>query len=217
MKTSIKAGEIYDSNSFGSVEVLEFINSNNIRIRFLDTGSETTTTRSQLIYGGMKDKNKSLVYGVGYIGYGNYGSIKDGVPSKAYYCWSAMIERCYCKKFLKKSCAYIGCSVCDEWHNFQNFAEWYYKNYPTDGLKYELDKDIKIKGNKLYSPEICMFVTRKENSTQAQAKRYKLLSPSGDVVEAYNLKKFCDENGLSNRNLCSSREKSKGWILLERL
>ena len=45
---------------------------------------------------------------------------------------------------------YLDVTVCEEWHNFQNFAKWFYENYyEISGEKMRLDKDILIKGNKM--------------------------------------------------------------------
>jgi hypothetical protein len=51
--------------------------------------------------------------------------------------------------------------VCKEWHNYQTFAEWYYK-YHIEG--YRLDKDLKVMGTKVYSPETCTFIPVELNS-----------------------------------------------------
>ena len=70
-----------------------------------------------------------------------------------------MLKRCYSKKCQKKQPAYKGCIVCEEWHNFQNFAKWYEENYyDVDGERMCLDKDILVKHNKIYSPDTCIFV-----------------------------------------------------------
>jgi hypothetical protein len=76
-----------------------------------------------------------------------------------------MMRRCYDIKSYEKIHSYASCYVCDEWKNFQNFAEWYDKNY------YEIcnetmciDKDILSKGNKIYSPKTCVFVPQPINS-----------------------------------------------------
>lgn len=69
-----------------------------------------------------------------------------------------MIKRCYNQKCLLKDNTYRGCSVCDEWLNFQNFGEWYDENYyevPNEVM--DLDKDILHKGNKIYSPDNCVL------------------------------------------------------------
>ena len=75
-----------------------------------------------------------------------------------------MLERCYDEKCQEKHPTYIDCSVTEEWLCFQNFADWYYKNYYY--VKDEtmcLDKDILHKGNKIYSPENCVFVPNNIN------------------------------------------------------
>ena len=71
-----------------------------------------------------------------------------------------MVQRCYDEKFRHKWQSYVDCFVCDEWLNYQTFADWYVKNYRED---WQLDKDILIKDNKIYSPETCMFVPKEIN------------------------------------------------------
>lgn len=77
------------------------------------------------------------------------------VKCPVYRKWSSMIERCYCLKHQARRPTYINCFVCKEWLVFTNFAKWFEVNN-IDG--YELDKDIKVKGNNIYSPEKCLFV-----------------------------------------------------------
>ncbi|MBL4951074.1 hypothetical protein JK635_02315 [Neobacillus sp. YIM B02564] len=75
-----------------------------------------------------------------------------------------MLERCYSNYSSKRYPTYEKCSVTDEWLNYQNFAAWYDENYyEVDGEKMELDKDILIKGNKVYSPDACVFVPKRIN------------------------------------------------------
>ena len=98
--------------------------------------------------------HSNLVQGIG---------INDiGCNSKTvlYKKWSRMLARCYDSKYHEKYPTYIKCEVCDEWKKLSRFKEWFDKNY-IDG--YELDKDILIKGNKLYSPDTCCFVPREIN------------------------------------------------------
>lgn len=74
---------------------------------------------------------------------------------KSYDVWTGMLERCYSQKYQEREPAYKGCSVCDEWLLFSNFKKWFDNNYIKG---YALDKDILVKGNKVYSPETCCFV-----------------------------------------------------------
>ena len=98
-------------------------------------------------------------YGMGYLGEGKYKGKENGKPTKCYDTWKSMLERCYDPKYHEKEPTYIDCKVCDEWLCFQNFAEWFYDNYyEVEGERMALDKDILNKGNKIYSPNNCIFV-----------------------------------------------------------
>lgn len=104
-------------------------------------------------------------YGVGYMGIGPYVSVEDKKTVKAYAVWADMIRRCYDKSYLKTRPTYQGCTVCEEWKNYQNFAKWHKENYyEFDGDRIALDKDIIKKGNKIYSPNTCVYVPNRINS-----------------------------------------------------
>ena len=104
------------------------------------------------------------MYGIGYIGIGEHKPCINGVCTKEYVVWRNMLRRCYDKEHQKVYKTYKGCTVAREWHNFQNFAEWYNKEYYDIGEELELDKDIMIKGNKKYSPEGCLLVPSRINT-----------------------------------------------------
>ena len=74
--------------------------------------------------------------------------------------WKKMLERCYSEKRLQKYPSYKGCSVCEEWLTFSNFKAWMEKQ---DWENKHLDKDILFPGNKVYSPDTCVFVDAKVN------------------------------------------------------
>ena len=75
--------------------------------------------------------------------------------------WKGMLRRCYSSKFHQKRPSYIGCSVCDEWLTFSNFKAWMELQ---DWEGKQLDKDLLKEGNKVYSPEHCIFVDSKINT-----------------------------------------------------
>ena len=78
-----------------------------------------------------------------------------------YQAWMAMLERCYSTKYQERHPTYIGCSVSEEWLRFSNFRGWM---ECQDFKDKQLDKDILLEGNKVYSAETCVFVSGMVNS-----------------------------------------------------
>ena len=99
---------------------------------------------------------KSLIFGVG-INDTNDIVISNNTKDICYQHWYDMIRRCYDPKSLSRNPTYKGCYVCEEWNKFSNFKKWFDDNY-VEG--WQLDKDILIKGNKVYSPETCCFIPK---------------------------------------------------------
>ena len=109
--------------------------------------------------GDMKAKEKSFVYGVGVYDVEACATLNN--LNLASLRWREMLRRCYSPNFLFQNPSYKGCSVCNEWLSFSNFKRWFDNNY-VDG--YQLDKDILVKGNKIYSPNTCCFVPQEINN-----------------------------------------------------
>ena len=105
------------------------------------------------------------VHGVGCLGEGKYKSRLSGKSpiTKEYQLWAGIITRCYVEKALLEHPTYRNVTVCDEWHNFQNFAKWFYEesNYQKG---WDLDKDLFSANSKIYSPETCIFIPHELNS-----------------------------------------------------
>ena len=83
------------------------------------------------------------------------GKLKQLRTCHFYHAWKHMIARCYSQKFQAKYPTYRGCSVTPGWHSFAAFRAWMLTQ-PWEGS--ELDKDILEPGNKVYSPDACIFV-----------------------------------------------------------
>lgn len=60
--------------------------------------------------------------------------------------------------------SYIGCSMSDNFKDFQFFAAWHtlQVGYGIEG--YQLDKDILLQGNKVYSEDTCVLVPQALNN-----------------------------------------------------
>lgn len=74
--------------------------------------------------------------------------------------WRGILARCYDRNFLLTRPSYKGCKVAKEWLKFSNFRNWMLQQN-WQGL--ELDKDLVVKNNKIYSPETCLFVEARVN------------------------------------------------------
>ena len=203
---------IYDSINYGKFRVLNYINANTVVIEFIKTNYKTIATSKHIKSGAVKDLLYPIVRGVAFFGVGTHKCNDNGKRTEKYRAWNSMIDRCYSEKVQESNPAYKGCTVCDEWLNFQNFGAWFDKNY-IEG--YQLDKDIKIDGNRVYSPGACLFVSQKDNSTKAKAKEYLMIDPSGCEVKIYNMKSFCNDNGLCWKQMSAvfvgNHGEHKGW------
>lgn len=152
-------------NSLGSkMWIVKYIKSINMMVQFED-GYVTKTTYQHFLNGNVKNPNNRSIFGVGYLGIGDYQVYIKGKAIDQYISWKAMFSRCYNSKFQVKRPTYIGCTICDEWLNFQNFAKWYNENfYQIEGQTMALDKDILQKNNRVYSPSTCVYVPENINN-----------------------------------------------------
>jgi len=209
----MQIGSLHCTLRYGMLEVIGYTRNTEVSVRFITTGYETVAQVAHIRRGRVKDKLLPQVFGVGFVGDGKYSPSYNGKDSAAYVSWHGMLQRCYSEAFKTKSPTYRLCTVCEKWHNFQNFAQWF-DLHGEKGL--QLDKDILVEGNKIYSPETCIFVTPKENSTKAHAKFYNFISPSGNKVHIYNLVEFCKGRDINHKNMSAVhsgiRNHHKGWV-----
>lgn len=117
-----------------------------------------------------------------------------------------MIQRCFDAKFKQRSPTYEDVTCCDEWLSFANFFSWVNRevDYMGRPVGFELDKDILVKGNKIYSPEACSFVPTAVN---------KLLTDSGGARGIYPVGvTFNKAKGKFTTQLnCFGRKKHLGY------
>lgn len=191
------AGTIHETNSNGNLEIVEYKSQKSVLVEFTDTKCRIHTYASQIRSGSVKDKMKPSVHGVGYFGEGKYIASKSGSRTSQYGTWVNMISRCYSGRFP----TYDDCSVHPDWHDFQVFAKWYDENHPNDGCDYDLDKDIKVHGNRVYSADTCLFVTPFENMASVRSRFGVFISPDGEVVNVYNFAEFGRDNNLDPSGL----------------
>lgn len=158
-----RVGEIHINKQGCEFKIIECLNSKKLTLMFLDSYEHTLYNRcyTDVLKGEVKNPYYPSVYTVGYIGVGKYSNKSH---PEIYEKWKRMIHRCYDEKSLISTPCYRETSVCTEWHNLQNFGEWYEENYnPKTMQGWQLDKDILQNGNKIYSPETCCFIPQDVN------------------------------------------------------
>ena len=110
-------------------------------------------------------KKSKLVFGVG-TNDADYFVCKHENRKQVWMCpyyrtWTSMLGRAYNDKLKKRYPTYEGATVCEEWHSFMCFRAWM-ETQNWEGK--QLDKDLLVRGNKVYSPTTCVFVDKVVNT-----------------------------------------------------
>lgn len=167
-------GKIFSTNNCGNLKIIEYNGATNVIVEFITTKTIHSTTMSNIKSGSVSDPMYPTVYGVGYMGIGEYKSrIGTNPQTVCYKRWKEILNRCYnpeCSAY--KFYGGNGAFICEEWKNFQNFASWWYSNFPNwEGIKIAIDKDLLCKGNKEYCPEYCCFLPQEINEALTLRKK----------------------------------------------
>ena len=154
-----------ETNNCGKCIIIDYENCDKVKVRFIEPEYEKFCQLGTLVRGGVTNPYFPSVFGKGFIGVGKYTS-KD---KRVYRLWKAMLGRCYNPNIPESIKTYSDVTVCDEWLNFQNFATWcnsqkFFNAKDNQGNSYQLDKDILVEGNKVYSPDTCCFVPQEINN-----------------------------------------------------
>lgn len=115
-----------------------------------------------------------IVFGIGFndvspISYG-------GIHIDSYAAWKNMLKRCYDLKWQSNNKTYVGCSVSSDWLTFSNFKQWFDSRHLAG---WQIDKDLLLPGNKIYSSETCLFVPKSLNSFLTAHDSYRGQYPLG--------------------------------------
>ena len=165
-------GKVCKSKSSGDFKILKYNDSANVEIQFVNTGYCKVAEIKEVRNGLIKDPYTPSVFGVGILGT-KYPSRTNGVRTKEYVLWKSMLERCYSTILKKRHPTYIDCEVSDNFKSFEYFYEWCNKQIGFSNKDWHLDKDLLVKGNKLYSENTCVFIPSEINTllTKREASR----------------------------------------------
>lgn len=182
-KRSVSVGDVFINKQGTSAVVLEYLSSNRVKVKFQDLHGDVRFFEVRnLKSGNFRNYYDKTIYGVGFIGKGEHLPYVNKERTEAYNHWSKSMERCYSESYQKVQPSYVGCTVSDEWHNFQVFGDWKESNEYYQ-LGFQLDKDILVKGNKIYSPDTCCFLPPILNSILGDSKVRRGCSPKGTYYD----------------------------------
>lgn len=162
----ISVGKVFSSKNCGKFKVLEYTDSRNVLVEFLETKTRKTVSAGNIRRGAVGDMFAKTVAGVGCLG--NASPKLNGSFVKGYWTWVAMLTRCYNKDYQSNYRSYSECYVSENFKDFEKFQLWCSRQIGFDqlddkGKNFVLDKDILIKGNKKYSEDNCVFLPQELN------------------------------------------------------
>ncbi len=94
--------------------------------------------------------------------------------------WQAMSQRCKLDgSFQNAHPSYVGCTMSENFKDFQFFVEWHMQQIGYGFYKYQLDKDILIKGNRIYDCNTCVLIPQSLNKFLCDRERMRGEWPLG--------------------------------------
>ena len=201
LKKAEYEGKVFKTNNYGDVEVVEYINSSVVKIRFINTNHVKEEYLGSVRSGHVRDDSVPSTCGFGYIDI--EGASIGRNMTKEYQLWNNMINRCYNEKGLSSNPSYKDCHVSEEWRYLSNFKDWCHNQIGFNRDGWHLDKDILVKDSKMYSPETCCFVPPEINCALSGNKMVRGSFPQGVI---YN----CNKTRYRARIQRSNKEESLG-------
>ena len=153
----MNVGDVISTNS-GACRVTKYETRLRVTVTFIDTGYTKTTSTQALRRGSVKDPYFPSIRGVACLGEGKFRASIHSRLTPEYKLYLSVTTRCYDTEFQQKNPTYRKCRLCEDWLNFQTFARdvSQMKNFGRRG--FDLDKDLRILGNKEYGPSACSFI-----------------------------------------------------------
>ncbi len=194
---------------FGKLTVLEYAGKSKYGGRLwlceCECGNKVTVQTAQLNNGQKKDcgcsAKANFISNIIPLAHKANKKYKNHSDSRLYTCWRGMLSRCTNKADeYFKDYGGRGITICQEWRNFDNFADWAIDNGYTDELT--IDR-LDVNGN--YEPANCRWATAKEQANNKRNTKY--FEYKG---EQKTLSQLADEYGIKYR-LLRERVVDEGW------
>jgi hypothetical protein len=189
----IKVGQFFTNTQGVTLEVIKYEKASKVTVKVHGPVEyEIITTQGNLKKGVVHDK-----YSPSFAGKGILGDAVVDVKSQEYVAWAGMIKRCYIFYENKPTARvnYEGCEVADHFLYYPNFTGWFGKQFVQP--KWQLDKDLLVKGNKIYSAETCVFLPRALNTFLTLRGNHRGPYPIGVTIheETGHFEAACNRDG----------------------
>lgn len=209
-----RLGETKYNNQGCLMKIVEYINHDNIFVEFQDKYKCRVHTKyCHFKSGGVRNPYHPNVFGVGIVG-NRYSAKINGVHTKEYKAWEGMIARTFGYKPKVKRPKYEGVTCCHEWLLYENFYDWLHSQENFDkwlkGDLWAIDKDIIIKNNKIYSPDVCCLVPLNVNCLFSKSDKSRGKYPIG-VYFHKGLNKFCAQISRRDKTKNKNQQDCLGY------
>lgn len=164
-------GKVFKTNNWGDVVVIEVLERSYCLVKFLKTGNLMEVANKCLLNGKIKDNGTTC------------RKTTAQTNTKEYRTWKAMLARCYNENTQNKCPTYKDCTVSENFKVYSYFYGWCEKQVGFEEDGWCLDKDILVKGNKVYSEDTCCFVPNEINCLITTAKAIRGELPIGVYYE----------------------------------
>jgi hypothetical protein len=196
-------------NFYGTkMTIIDYITDRNITVKFEDGYIRHNVKACNFLKGILKSIKTPSIFGIGYI-----DTTECDCISNSYVTWHSMMRRCYSEVLHKNTSTYEGVTCCKEWHSYKNFKEWYDNNYyEIEDETMCLDKDILVKGNKIYSPETCIFVPVIINSIFTKRHNHRGNFPIGVIFKNNSFVARCCNGNSVKKELGSFKTVEEAFL-----
>lgn len=199
---NIRIGEERLNNQGCPMIIVEYLNWENVTVEFKDKYAIQIKTNYQAFErGNVKNPYYPSVCGIGMIGV-KYPVSINCKAIKEYQAWRDMLKRCTDNRLKEKYSTYQNVTCCEEWLCYENFYEWLHSQENLqkwlNGEKWEVDKDIIKKKNKVYSPDTCCLVPHNVNCLFIKSNATRGILPIGIKRKGDRFEAVC-ANPFTNR------------------
>lgn len=159
-------GDVLTNKVYGDYEITSK-DGGRISVRFYNTNYECAFDKATIYSNRVKDYTHPNVFGIGYLGEPTVNDC-DPIKMTIIRLWRGIFNRCYDINKLNERATYRDCIISPEWYNQVNFKNWCLSQMNAGFYQqgWELDKDLLVRGNKVYGPDTCCFLPERLNQLQ---------------------------------------------------